>query len=318
MTLSAADLRDRVLAGDRRAVARAITVLERGGDDGAALHALLYPHAGRALRLGVTGPPGAGKSTLVDRLARELHGDFSRLAVLAVDPSSPVTHGALLGDRIRMGALQELPGVFVRSMASRGLLGGLGPAALEVMDGLDAAGFDLVLVETVGVGQSELDVAFAADITLVVVAPGAGDGIQALKAGLLEMADIVCVNKSDLGGAETVRNDLMAAFELSSARSEKAPAILLASSKTGEGVGALAASVRELAGDEDFRIRFGERRRRAAQRRIVGGLQREAGHAAERVLESDPVLVTSVVDGLMTPRAASHEVFRRILKGETS
>ncbi len=317
MTSSAAHLRDRVLAGDRRAVARAITVLERGGEDAVTLHAALHPHAGRALRLGVTGPPGAGKSTLVDRLARELHGDFPRIAVLAVDPSSPVTQGALLGDRIRMGALQELPGVFVRSMASRGVLGGLAPAALEVLDCLDAAGFDLLLVETVGVGQSELEVAFAADLTLLVSAPGAGDGIQALKAGLLEMADMVCVNKSDLGGAESVRNDLLAAFELSSNGPDGSPAIVLVSARTGEGVDELASLVTNLSGEQDFRIRFKERRGRAARRRIVSGLQLEAGREAGVILGNTPELVAAVVDGRMTPRDASHEVFRRILKGET-
>ncbi len=316
MNWSVEELRDRVLAGERRALARAITLLERGGDEATALHTALHPHGGGALRLGITGPPGAGKSTLVDRLATELHRDFPRLAVLAVDPSSPRTHGALLGDRIRMAGLEELSGVFVRSMASRGVLGGLGPAALEVLDCMDAAGFGLLIVETVGVGQSELDVAFAADLTVLVTSPSSGDGIQALKAGLLEMADIVCVNKSDLEGAETVRNDLAAAFQLSSRGSDGAPPIVLASAKTSEGIEELARVIGVLAGKEDFRVRFEERRRAAVRRRITSALQARAAQAVETVLEKTPELVTDVVEGRRTPRDASDEVFRRIFKGE--
>lgn len=205
---------DRLVAADRRAVAEVLTRLERQAGDVHALISRLVPHLGKAFVAGVTGPPGAGKSTLVNALIAEARAAGLRVAVLAVDPSSPVSGGAILGDRIRMTAAHDDDGVLVRSLGSRGSLGGLTPAAVRMIDALDAAGFGLILLETVGTGQSEIDVAEIADVVLVVSAPGLGDGIQAMKAGLLEIADILVVNKADREGAERTADELTAALAL--------------------------------------------------------------------------------------------------------
>ena len=193
------ELVQQIRSGDPRALARAATLVEeRAGWD---LLRDLFPHSGRAAIVGVTGAPGSGKSTLVDQLTREWRARGSTAGIIAVDPSSPYTGGAILGDRIRMQSHHGDPGVFIRSMASRGRLGGLAPATHDMALLLDAAGRDVVLNETVGVGQAEVDIARLADVTVVVLVPGMGDDVQALKAGLMEIASVVAINKSDLPGA---------------------------------------------------------------------------------------------------------------------
>src|SRR4051794_21394115 len=187
---------DRMLAGDRRALARAISIVEHGGADARAVLEKVYPHTGRAQIVGVTGPPGAGKSTLVNEIALDLRRRQRSVAIVAVDPTSPFSGGAVLGDRIRMQPLGGDAGIFVRSMATRGELGGIAQATGDVIKVFDAAGFDLVIVETVGAGQAEVEIARAAHTTIVVEVPGLGDDIQATKAGILEIADIFVVNKA--------------------------------------------------------------------------------------------------------------------------
>ena len=198
----AASLADRVLAGDPRALARALSLVEDESPDAAALMAALYPRTGRAWTLGVTGPPGAGKSTLVDQVARVLRARGVSVGIIAVDPTSPFTGGAILGDRVRMQAHAGDAGVFIRSMATRGHLGGLAGATADAALLLDAAGRECVIIETVGVGQAEVDIVRTADVCVVVLVPGTGDEVQALKAGIMEIADLFVVNKSDREGAD--------------------------------------------------------------------------------------------------------------------
>lgn len=208
---------DRILAGDRRALARWLTALEGERPEAQAILSALYPRTGRAHLVGVTGAPGSGKSTLVAALARGWRTRGQTVAVLAVDPSSPFSGGAILGDRVRMQSLSGDPGVFIRSMASRGTLGGLAATTADLARALDAAGFDLVVIETVGAGQSEIDVARAAQTTIVIEAPGLGDDVQAIKAGILEIADLLVVNKADQPGADATARALKAALELEQA-----------------------------------------------------------------------------------------------------
>jgi LAO/AO transport system kinase len=199
---------DRMLAGDRRALARLITRVENREPGVPEIMRRAHPRTGRAYTVGITGPPGAGKSTLVDRLTAAIRKTGATVSVIAVDPTSPFTGGAVLGDRIRMQAHTLDPGVFIRSMATRGSLGGLARATAETQKLLDAAGFDWVLVETVGVGQTELDIVRLADTTVVVLVPESGDGIQTMKAGLLEAADLLVVNKADREGAPRLLTEL--------------------------------------------------------------------------------------------------------------
>lgn len=194
----------RYFSGDRRALARLISYVENESESIAEIFDQIYDRTGNAYRIGITGPPGAGKSTMVDQLTKLYRKQDKTVGIIAVDPTSPFTGGALLGDRIRMADLATDPGVFIRSMATRGSLGGLAQRTLEVADLLDGFGFDIVIFETVGVGQSELDIVEAADTTVVVLVPESGDSIQAMKAGLMEIADIFVVNKADREGADRV------------------------------------------------------------------------------------------------------------------
>ena len=214
MKFSSEELVARTLAGDYRAIARFITRIENGDIEATALAASMRRPAGRAHVVGITGAPGAGKSTLVDSLVRQFRSRGKSVAVLAVDPSSPFSGGAILGDRIRMNTAAEDPTVFIRSMATRGSLGGLAKATLESVHVLDCAGFDVILVETVGVGQAEVDVVRTADTCVVVLVPGMGDSVQIIKAGLMEIADVFVINKADREGALLLEKDLYTLMSL--------------------------------------------------------------------------------------------------------
>ncbi len=203
-----AELAEDILRGDVRALARGATLIESQDQSAAKLLAEIRAHAGRALILGITGPPGAGKSTLCDRLISLLRAEGKTVGVIAVDPSSPVTGGAILGDRIRMQQHYTDPGVFIRSMATRGIPGGIASATADLATLLDASGRDVVIIETVGIGQSEVEVARLAQITILVMVPGSGDDVQAMKAGVLEVADIFVINKADLPGADKIEQEL--------------------------------------------------------------------------------------------------------------
>ena len=220
---SADQLADRLLAGDRLALSRLISAVESGRDDARQVLRCLFARTGKAHVVGVTGPPGSGKSTLTTRLAIEYRGRGKTVGIVAVDPTSPYTGGAILGDRVRMMELHSDPGVFVRSMATRGVMGGLARSTLDVVLLLDAFGKDVVLIETVGVGQDEVEIARAADTTMVVGVPNLGDDIQAIKAGILEIADILVVNKADLAGADRLVTELRTMLQLGAQRDWPTP-----------------------------------------------------------------------------------------------
>jgi len=229
-----------ILAGGRAAIARAITEIENGLPSADALSAALAPHGGRAHVVGITGAPGAGKSTLINALVREHAARGKRIAVVAVDPSSPITGGAVLGDRIRMTDAGATEAVFIRSLASRGTTGGLAKATRRIVDLLDAAGFDVIVVETVGAGQSEVDIAGLADTSVVVCPPGLGDGVQAIKAGILEIADVLVVSKGDLPAAAQAERDLSEMLHLRAHRPGWRVRVVRTTATTGEGIPALA------------------------------------------------------------------------------
>jgi LAO/AO transport system kinase len=260
-------LADGVLAGDSRAVARAISLVENESEAGADLVAAIFPHTGRAYLVGVTGPPGVGKSTLVDRLTVHFRQEGRSVGIIAVDPTSPFSGGAVLGDRLRMQQHASDPGVFVRSMATRGHLGGLARSTADVALVLDASGKDIVIIETVGVGQDEFDVIRTVDVSIVTLMPGTGDDVQALKAGIMEIADIFVLNKSDREGADRLASAIEANLSLRSYGAEEwRPPILKTVATTGEGVPAVAAAI------EAFRARprstEAERRRNSSEYRL--------------------------------------------------
>jgi len=251
-----AQMMERLRAGDVRALARAVSIVEDGAGAAEALLVACREGPEWALRIGVTGPPGAGKSTLVDQMVRWLRADGQRVGVVAVDPTSPYTGGALLGDRIRMQGFAGDDGVYIRSMASRGAMGGIARAAENVCAVMEAGGRESIVIETVGVGQDEVEVIGLADVTVLVLVPGMGDEVQSLKAGVMEVADIFVVNKSDRGGAELVEQEIVAMQGLASDRGGWVPPVVKTVATTGDGVKELMETVRRCASE------IGDRRER--------------------------------------------------------
>ena len=220
------------LKGDKRSVSRLISAVERGGEEGQAVLAKLWPHTGKAKVVGVTGPPGAGKSTMTDKLAKYWRAKGLKVGIVAVDPTSPFTGGAILGDRVRMGDLTLDEGVFIRSMGTRGQLGGLSSACAGAVNVLDACGSDIVIIETVGVGQSEVEVVNVADVVAVVTVPGLGDDVQAIKAGIFEIGDMFVVNKADRPGADRTATELRAMLDMEEdERKRNMPVMLVCASQ---------------------------------------------------------------------------------------
>jgi LAO/AO transport system kinase len=236
---------EQLRSGDSRALARAISAVENHTPGWSELLKALFPHTGRARILGLTGAPGAGKSTLVDRLAGRYRKDNRTVGIIAVDPSSPYTGGAILGDRIRMQEHFSDPGIYIRSMATRGSLGGLARTTADVASVLDASGRDVILIETVGVGQDEVDIVRLADITVVILVPGMGDDVQTIKAGIMEIADIFVVNKSDYEGAERVEREIRALQSLALRSDRWTPPIVKTVASEGKGIEELAAALED-------------------------------------------------------------------------
>jgi len=234
---------EKISAGDRRAVSQAISMVERKDPSSRPLLSALFHKGGRARVIGITGAPGAGKSTLVEKLAIEYRRTERRVGIIAIDPTSPYSGGAILGDRIRMQALATDEGTYIRSMATRGQLGGLAPAARDAALVLEAAGFDTIFIETVGVGQDEVDVARLADVTVVLVVPGMGDDVQTFKAGVMEIADLFAINKADQPGTDQVERELNMLLSVAPQAGSRRPSIVKTTATTGAGVTELAAEI---------------------------------------------------------------------------
>jgi LAO/AO transport system kinase len=315
----ALDTIERALHGDRRALARVLSVLEGGGAPAAEALRAIYPHAGRAQVVGLTGPAGSGKSTLAAALARYYRGRGERVAVVAVDPTSPYSGGALLGDRVRMPDLAADDGVFIRSMASRGGSGGLALAANAVVAALDAAGYQRVLIETVGAGQAEIAVAKMAHTTVVVTVPGLGDEVQALKAGLFEVGDVLVVNKADRPEADRAQAELAMLQSLAPAAAWQPPVVPTVA-LTGDGVADLAGAIARHAA---YLEATGEGRRRVRERAeaaVLGAAQAEIGKRLTRALGGGrmPALVSGVAEHELSPYDAASDLLAAVGLGTES
>ncbi len=299
----------RLLSGETAALARAISLVERGSPTASSLLKAIQPHLGHAVVVGFTGPPGAGKSTLVNAFIAEMRGRGKTVAVAAVDPSSPITGGAVLGDRIRMAEHTMDSGVYIRSLASRGHLGGLSASAARVADLMDAAGFDVVVLETVGAGQSEVEMAEMADVRIVVSAPGLGDDVQAIKAGILEIADILVVNKSDLPLANRTVRQLNAMLALRAKSDWKVP-VLSTNALDGSGLPELADAIEHKAAKrtaKGARDASGNRTRRLLAQSVAKQMEQQI--LADLTPETDAIIAALHLADIDLPEAAA-----RILK----
>jgi LAO/AO transport system kinase len=314
---TAADLAERLLAGDKRALARAISLVENDDPEGWALVREVYPSTGRAAMVGFTGPPGVGKSTLIGKLVEHARAKDREIAVLSIDPSSPFTQGALLGDRIRLTDHFLDPGVYIRSMASRGSLGGLSEATLQAALLMDASGKDDVFLETVGVGQAEVDIIDHADTVVLVLMPGSGDSIQALKAGVMEIPDVIAVNKADHPLTDTMVREIRGVLSLGPQEGWRVP-IIKTEATRGEGVEELAEKITEHREHIDSEGTLAERRRRNLMNEVVAlaaGRMRRKLEAEVRDDAEVQKLLDDVVSRQLDPASAAAKLLQRDVDG---
>ncbi|NJF25392.1 methylmalonyl Co-A mutase-associated GTPase MeaB [Thermococcus sp. Bubb.Bath] len=308
------------MAGDKKAVARLITMVENDEEKAREIVRLVHPHTGKAYVVGITGPPGAGKSTLLDKLIKLARDEGHRVGVIAVDPTSPFTGGALLGDRLRMQRHSTDPGVFIRSMATRGSLGGLAKATNDAIKVLDASGYDIIFVETVGVGQTEVDIVRTADTVVLVLVPGYGDEVQALKAGLMEIADIFAINKADREGTEMLHLEIQMAVEFERDRWRQLgwePPIVETTAFTLKGVRPLWEAIGK---HRDFMLSSGrlkERRRLRAVEEVKAIVVDSVVSRVEERLHSPEAeeLIGGVLSGKIDPYSAADIVMERVFDG---
>jgi LAO/AO transport system kinase len=309
--MSASLLQQKLIEGDRRSIARAISVVESNDHGSSELLKSIYPETGNAYRIGITGPPGAGKSTITNQITKYFRSLGKKVGIIAVDPTSPFTGGALLGDRVRMNDIGQDPGVFIRSMATRGSLGGLSKKAIDAADVLDSAGFDFIILETVGVGQSELDIANAADTTIVILVPESGDAVQAMKAGLMEIADFFVVNKSDRPGAEQAMTALKTILMMKDHDENSwMPAIIKAIAVENKGIKEIAEEIdrhREYLDRQNKFLKRREERTKVRIRNIVEEKIREElwSGTGEKSLNSS---IDKVVLGNLSPYHIAEEI----------
>lgn len=306
-------LLDRIIAGDSIAVARAISKVEDGAEGASELMKQIFPRTGRGLIIGITGAPGAGKSTLVDKLAAHYRRSGERVGIVAVDPSSPFSGGAILGDRIRMQTLSLDKGVFIRSMATRGNLGGLARATVEAVAILDAAGYDKIIVETVGVGQDEIEIAKTADVCVVVLVPGMGDDVQTMKAGIMEIGDVLVINKADRDGVLRTEKELEALLSMSGRTDEWQPLIVKTVAIESKGIDDLAAAIDRSREFQQTADRGTERKRAIARWRILELLRERlvaetlSGNSASEKLDR---LAADVANKQRDPYSAVEELLK--------
>ena len=306
-------LAERLLSGDRRALARAITLVENGNAEGFQIVRDVYPHTGNAAVIGLTGPPGVGKSTLLGAITKLVRAEGRCVAVLSVDPSSPFTSGAFLGDRVRLSEHFLDDGVYIRSMANRGALGGLSEATLQAALLMDAAGSDLVLLETVGVGQTEVDIVDHADTVVLVLMPGSGDSVQALKAGLMEIPDVIVINKADHPMTNTMEREVKAVLALGRQDGWQVP-VLLTQAATGDGVPDLLVQLAEHRAYTEADGTLSERRGRSLRNEVIAIISNRIRSRVEASIRDD-ARVAEILDKVtsreLDPRTAADVIVGR-------